>query len=193
MAVECYGAFSPQDGVSDYLKVSLTNSKYQVTGYITQGAAMNLAQSWEAPFTGMSMGSAGGALSGFIQEGTEMTSVAKWNSLMVWEGGTPPTLTLPLTFLAQFNPFIEVSGAIAALSAMISPELKAANVGGRIPDRVAINIGRRIIIPDVIIQDLSYDLDAPRDKNGLFLRNTVNLQLCGSRMYNGSEITGFFQ
>lgn len=193
MAVECYGAFSPQDGVSDYLKVSLTNSKYQVTGYITQGAAMNLAQTWEAPFTGMSMGSAGGALSGFIQEGTEMTSVAKWNSLMVWEGGTPPTLTLPLTFLAQFDPFIEVSGAIAALSAMISPELKAANVGGRIPDRVAINIGRRIIIPDVIIQDLSYDLDAPRSSSGLFLRNTVNLQLSGSRMYNGSEITGFFQ
>ncbi|MDM7319554.1 hypothetical protein QUH24_25925 [Klebsiella pneumoniae] len=191
--MEFYGAIYPQDGVSDYLKVTLTTSKYSVTGYITQGAAMNIAQSWEAPFTGMTMGSVAGAMSSFAQAGTEMTSVARWNTLMVWEGGTPPTITLPMTFLAQYNPFVEVSGAIAALSAMISPELKDANVGGRIPERVILNIGRRIKITDVIIQDLSFDLDAPRDSTGLFLRNTVNLQLSGSRVYNGSEILGVFQ
>ncbi|ECN3092954.1 hypothetical protein YU39_10005 [Salmonella enterica subsp. enterica serovar Derby] len=193
MAIEYYGAIYPQDGVSEYLKVTLTNSSYSVTGYISQGAAMNIAQSWEAPFTGMSMGSVAGALSGFIQAGTESTSVARWNTLMVWEGGTPPTVTLPITFLAQYNPFIEVSGAIAALSAMISPELKDANIGGRIPERVILNIGRRINITDVIIQDVSFDLDAPRNSSGLFLRNTVNLQLSGSRVYNGSEILGAFQ
>lgn len=193
MAIEYYGAIYPQDGVSEYLKVTLTNSSYSVTGYISQGTAMNIAQSWEAPFTGMSMGSVAGALSGFIQAGTESTSVARWNTLMVWEGGTPPTVTLPITFLAQYNPFIEVSGAIAALSAMISPELKDANIGGRIPERVILNIGRRINITDVIIQDLSFDLDAPRNSSGLFLRNTVNLQLSGSRVYNGSEILGAFQ
>ncbi len=54
---------------------------------------MNMAQNWEAPFTGMSMGSVSGALGGFVQVGTETTSVARWNSLMVWEGGTPPTFT----------------------------------------------------------------------------------------------------
>lgn len=47
---------------------------------------MNMAQNWEAPFTGMSMGSVAGAFSGFAQVGTETTSVARWNSLMVWEG-----------------------------------------------------------------------------------------------------------
>lgn len=41
---------------------------------------MNLAQNWEAPFTGMSMGSVAGAFSGFAQVGTETTSVARWNS-----------------------------------------------------------------------------------------------------------------
>nr|EHA7563156.1 hypothetical protein [Escherichia coli] len=61
---------------------------------------------------------------------------------MVWEGGTPPTFTLPVTFIALFNPYTEVSGAIAALSAMISPELKDASIGGRIPERVTLNIGR---------------------------------------------------
>lgn len=193
MVMEHYGAIYPQDGVSDYLKVTLSNSKYSVTGYISQGAAMNLAQSWEAPFTGMTMGSVAGAMSSFAQAGTEMTSVARWNTLMVWEGGTPPTFTLPMTFLAQYNPFVEVSGAIAALSAMISPELKDAEVSGRIPERVTLNIGRRINLTDVIIQDLSCDLDAPRDSTGLFLRNTVNLQLSGSRVYNGSEIIGAFQ
>ncbi|UUK94428.1 hypothetical protein NIZ20_23505 (plasmid) [Escherichia albertii] len=81
---------------------------------------------------------------------------------MVWEGGTPPTFTLPVTFIALNNPFIEVSGAIAALTAMISPELKAANVGGRIPERVTLNIGRRINITDVAIQDLSFDLDCAK-------------------------------
>ena len=75
---------------------------------------MNMAQNWEAPFTGMSMGSVSGALGGFVQVGTETTSVARWNSLMVWEGGTPPTFTLPVTFIALFDPFTEVSGAIAA-------------------------------------------------------------------------------
>ncbi|EIG7787642.1 hypothetical protein D1I11_004769, partial [Escherichia coli] len=95
-----------------------------------------MAQNWEAPFTGMSMGSVAGAFSGFAQVGTETTSVARWNSLMVWEGGTPPTFTLPVTFIALFDPFTEVSGAIAALSAMISPELKDASIGGRIPERV---------------------------------------------------------
>lgn len=77
-------------------------------------------------------------------------------------GGTPPTFTLPVTFIALFDPFTEVSGAIAALSAMISPELKDASIGGRIPERVTLNIGRRINIIDVAIQDISFDLDAPR-------------------------------
>ncbi|HHA3413594.1 TPA: hypothetical protein ACODJW_004313 [Salmonella enterica subsp. enterica serovar Muenchen] len=113
--MEHYGVFSPQDGVSARLNVTLANSKFSVTDYIKQGAAMNFAQAWDAPFTGMSMGSVGGALSGFIQEGIELTSVARWNSLMVWEGGTPPTLTLPLTFLSQYDPFIDVTGTIAAL------------------------------------------------------------------------------
>lgn len=38
---------------------------------------MNMAQNWEAPFTGMSMGSVAGAFSGFAQVGTETTSVAR--------------------------------------------------------------------------------------------------------------------
>ena len=180
MAPIPYGVYSQADGVSPFLKVTLTNSQYQVTGYISQGAAMNMAQNWEAPFTGMSMGSVAGAFSGFAQVGTETTSVARWNSLMVWEGGTPPTFTLPVTFIALFDPFTEVSGAIAALSAMISPELKDASIGGRIPERVA-------------IQDLSFDLDAPRDSNGYFLKNTVNLQLTGSSIYNSSDIVRAFQ
>nr|WP_250143111.1 hypothetical protein [Escherichia coli] len=104
-----------------------------------------------------------------------------------------PWFTLPVTFIALNNPFIEVSGAIAALTAMISPELKAANVGGRIPERVTLNIGRRINITDVAIQDLSFDLDAPRDSNGYFLKNTVNLQLTGSSIYNSSDIVRAFQ
>ncbi len=86
MAPIAYGVYSQADGVSPYLKVTLTNSQYQVTGYISQGAAMNMAQNWEAPFTGMSMGSVAGAFSGFAQVGTETTSVTRWNSLMVWEG-----------------------------------------------------------------------------------------------------------
>ncbi|HBU7546925.1 TPA: hypothetical protein MC769_003234 [Klebsiella aerogenes] len=197
MVMEHYGAIYPQDGVSEYLKVALTNSKYSVTGYITQGAAMNLAQTWEAPFSGMTMGSVSGVFANTAQVATGLTSVARWNSVMVWEGGTPPTLTLPITFIAQFNPFIEVSGAIAALSAMISPQLKDVDKPlkpeGRIPEKVVLNIGRRINLMDIIIQDMSFDLDAPRDSTGLFLRNTVNLQLCGASIYNSSDYLGVFQ
>ncbi|EAV1590971.1 hypothetical protein ACEZ6Q_004451 [Salmonella enterica] len=197
MAMEFYGALYPQDGVSDYLKVTLTNSKYSVSGYLSQGAAMNIAQSWEAPFSGMNLGSISGTIGGAAQIATGLTSVARWNSLMVWEGGTPPTLTLPIIFLAQFNPFIEVSGAIAALSAMVSPQLKDVNKPlkpeGRIPEKVTLNIGRRIMLVDIIIQDMSFDLDAPRSSTGLFLRNTVNLQLSGATIYNSSDFIGAFQ
>ncbi len=49
---------------------------------------MNMAQNWEAPFTGMSMGSVAGAFSGFAQVGTETTSVARWNSLWFGRGNT---------------------------------------------------------------------------------------------------------
>ncbi|MEQ5398818.1 hypothetical protein ABN281_24190 [Escherichia coli] len=79
------------------------------------------------------------------------------------------------------------------MSAMIIPELKDASIGGRIPERVTLNIGRRINIIDVAIQDISFDLDAPRDSNGHFLKNTVNLQLTGSSIYNSSDIVRAFQ
>lgn len=76
---------------------------------------------------------------------------------------------------------------------MISPELKDASIGGRIPERVTLNIGRRINIIDVAIQDISFDLDAPRGQQWAFLKNTVNLQLTGSSIYNSSDIVRAFQ
>lgn len=191
--MEYYGAFYTTDGVSDRLKVTLTNSAYSVTGYVSQGAVMNLAQAWEAPFSGMSMGSVAGVAGDLAQVGTGTTSVKRWNSLMVWQGGQPPTITLPMLFLAQNDAFTEVTGAIAALMAMASPELSEDSVAGRIPEPVTLNLGRRINLIDVRIQDVSWDLDAPKTSEGHFVRNTVNLQLCGSSLYNASDITGIFQ
>lgn len=191
--MEYYGAYFTTDGVSDRLKVTLTNSTYSVTGYISQGATMNLSQSWDSPFSGMTMGSISGVTGDLVQAGTGATSVKRWNTLMVWEGGQPPTITLPLTFVAQNDAFIEVTGAIAALMAMASPELKDSSVSGRIPEPVTLNFGRRINLTDVRIQDVSWDLDAPKTPEGHFIRNTVNLQLCGSSLYNASDFTSIFQ
>ncbi|EEP7749572.1 hypothetical protein HCK74_004402 [Salmonella enterica] len=80
---------------------------------------------------------------------------------------------------------------------MVSPQLKDVNKPlkpeGRIPEKVTLNIGRRIMLVDIIIQDMSFDLDAPRSSTGLFLRNTVNLQLSGATIYNSSDFIGAFQ
>lgn len=122
--------------------------------------------------------------------GTAMA--AQINSAMVWTGQQPPTFSMPIYFLAYADPYLEVQAAIKSLEQMASPELKAALPGGRTPSKVTLDIGRRIKITDCIIQEVTCELDAPRNADGYFLQNNVTLQLSGQVSYNRSEFDGMF-
>jgi len=191
--MEYYGAISA-DGVSPYLKAYITSEDFTVVGYIGQGASLQIASMWTSPFEGDNAGSIAGVetIANAAQSTTTATSVTRWNSLMVWQGSQPPSISLPLDLMAIYNPAVEVDGAIKALCAMVSPELKDVEPGGRRPYVCAVNIGRRFLLADVVIQDVSYLLDAPRTSDGYFATNTVTLQLSGMAVQNRSEVTGLF-
>lgn len=192
--MEYYGAIYDGDNVSQYLKAQLTTEDYAVTGYISQGAAMNITSNWETPLSMDNIGSLAGlsATANLGQVATNETSIMRWNSLQVWEGGTAPTFTLPLSFYAWVDAAVEVQGAIMALQAMISPELNDTSPRGRRPYACVLDLGRRIKITDVIIQSVDVELDAPRTREGYFLRNTVSLQLSGMSALNRSDVPNIY-
>ena len=191
--MEYFGCITP-DGVSQYLKAYITSEDYTVVGYIAPGASLQIASMWTSPFEGDNAGSIAGieTIANAAQSATTTTSVTRWNSLMVWQGSQPPSISLPLDFIALYDPATEVDGAIKALCAMVSPELKDTEPGGRRPYVCTVNIGRRFLLADVVIQDVSYDLAAQRTSDGYFATNTVTLQLSGMAVQNRSEIPGLF-
>lgn len=192
--MEYYGAINLDDGVSPYLKVYITSDTTCVVGYIGQGASMQIASAWTSPYEGDNAGSIAGAetISSMIQSTTNATSVSRWNSLMVWQGAQPPSFSFPIEFLAIDNPAVEVNGAITRLCEMISPELNDTTPGGRRPYPITLNVGRRFILADVVIQDVSYNFDAPKNSAGYYISNTVTLQLSGMAVQNRSEIGKLF-
>lgn len=119
-------------------------------------------------------------------------TAAQINSLMVWEGQQPPQFAIALDLIAHSNPYLEVQLAIKVLEQMCSPQLDALTPGGRPPNTVTFDIGRRIKLTDVIITDVSYDLSAPKNAEGYFLENRVSLTCCGSTMYNKDEFDSMF-
>lgn len=192
--MEFYGAINDGDGVSEYWKCQLTTEDYSVTGYIAPGAAMNITSNWETPLSMDNIGSLAGftATANLGQVATNETSVMRWNSLQVWEGGMAPTFTLPLAFYAWIDPMIEVQGAIMALQAMISPELNDTTPRGRRPYACVLDIGRRIKITDVVIQSVDVPLDPPKTRDGYFLMNTVSLQMTGMSALNRSDVPNLY-
>ncbi|MCX8980187.1 hypothetical protein NLN92_19460 [Citrobacter portucalensis] len=156
---------------------------------------------------------AGGTLGNVISKGGQMLSgglsglagnlgniaslfgsamAATINSAMVWQGQQPPQFTMPIYLLAHADPYKEVQLPIRVLEQMASPQLNAALPGGRVPSKVTLDIGRRIKLTNVIIQEVTYELDAPRDGNGYFLQNNVSLQMCGDTAYNRTDFDGMF-
>jgi len=187
------GAIMP-DGVSPFLKAYISNEESMVVGYIGDGAVAAMQALWESPFENDSVGSVAGVstVSNGIQAVSENTSTTVINSLMVWQGQKPPQITLPLHFMAKVDAQVEVQAAIMTLLQMASPELGVALPGGRRPNPVVLDIGRRLKLVDVVIQEVSFELDAPRTADGLYTHNTVTLSISGMQVQNRSEIPYMF-
>ncbi|MDC9590755.1 hypothetical protein PSI23_16045 [Xenorhabdus sp. XENO-10] len=187
------GAVMP-DGISPFLKAFITNEESMVVGYIGDGAMATLQALWESPFENDSIGSMAGTstISNGVQAMTDNTSITRINSLMVWQGQKPPQITLPLHFMAKQDAKVEVQSAIMTLLQMASPELGVAMPGGRRPEPVVLDIGRRLKLTDVVIQEVSFELDAPKTAEGYYTHNTVTLSISGMQVQNRSEIPYMF-
>jgi len=194
-----YGV-SNNDGISQYLKCRISQGGVMVTGYIGDGASKSLTSNWTSPFESDTAGKAAGLdkVSDLLQAGTGQTLVTQFNSRMVWEGTTPPTLSLPLYFQAVNNAQMEVDLAIMALEQMASPQLgnvsgiDLTKASGLTPLSVTVNVGRRFVMTNVLILEVQSELDAPRTKDGYMTRNTVNLSLTPFQMINRSEIPNLY-
>lgn len=165
-----------------------------VVAYIGEGSSKTLTSNWTAPFESDSVGKAAmmEKTSALGQSATDVTTVTKFNSQMVWEGTTPPTLNLTLFFQATNNPKSEVHDAIMLLEQFASPQLGEMTPLGRVPKPVVVDIGRRYKISNVRILDVVSELDTPRDKRGYMMRNTVQVTMSPAQMVNASEIPGLY-
>ncbi len=191
---------STKDGISGYLKVYITQGDTTVVGYIGEGASKTLSSNWTSPFESDTLGSAGGGskaagIAQSLQSGEgegKLTTVSQHNSVMVWEGTSPPTLNLPVYFQAYADAKLEVEDAIRALERFASPELNAYMPLGRSPQLVVIDVGRRFKILNALLTEVTSELDAPRTSEGYMIRNAVNLSVTPDRMVNASELQSMY-
>jgi hypothetical protein len=200
MAITC--GVPSDDGISEYLKCRITQpiggQDVTVVGYMTEECQLSLRSLWESPFEGDSVGNAGVVDKGasIVQASTDATSKTRWNSQQVWEGIEPPEVSLTLRFMAYSNAKNEVDLPIRYLMQMASPELLEklpvdSNGAGRVPDAAMFNLGRRFISP-MRISEVSYNVNAPRTKDGSFAYNTVTITAAPKQMINKSQIPNFF-
>jgi len=192
------GAIMP-DGISPYQKVYFTSDTDMVVGYLGQGSSVNFSAQWESPFENSSVGGVAGAISqygqklaGGAQVFTGQTSKTSFESRLVWGGQMPPEFTIVVDLMATINAQIEVNAAITTLIQMSSPQLNNLTPMGRPPATVTLDVGRRLKLMDVVIKDVSFELDAPRTADGFYTHNKVTIQCSGDNMINKSDIPSLF-
>jgi hypothetical protein len=195
--------------ISPYLKAWIMQGNVCVVGLIGSGTERNIEAQWDAPFTNDTLGEMPGfqKFAGLIQSGAPnpimegRTSRVTLNSVNVWTG-TEQTISLTLKFMAFSDAKQEVMLPVQALEEMASPEVMRtvpidlaqgfSGIGGRVPDRVMVNIGRNAIFPNMVLESVSTPLDTEKDKGGNLVRATVSISLKPFQMLNKSEIGDTF-
>lgn len=182
--------------VSEYLKAWIKAGDIWVVGLIGPGTSRQLQSNWTSPFEQSAVGSMFDKIGAVIQSQTlipgmsERTSISSFNSTQIWDGNRPHSFNLVLSFYALADPLKEVEMACSELEKMASPDLNSYLPGGRIPNTVTLNIGRRRVIPDCVIESISTPLDKEVGKDGYLLRTEVNLTICTKTTLSKDKIAG---
>ncbi|MCX5827669.1 MAG: hypothetical protein NTV58_06675 [Deltaproteobacteria bacterium] len=204
--VSVYGNADPK--VSPFLKAWIAQpddkSKISVlvVGLIGQGTSRSLQANWNSPFEQSNLGGMFEKAGGLLQATTEKTSVTTLSSTQIWEGNRPNTFNLTLSFYAINDAFREVMEPLRELEKMMGPDISAGKEGdgaikeflanakplGRIPLPVILNIGRRMMIPNCVIESMSVPLDKERTKEGYLVRADVTLSISTKVMLNKENI-----
>lgn len=209
-ALEFYG--NNDKKISPYLKAWIAQPDKEskisvcVVGLIGQGTSRALQSNWESPFEQSNLGGMFEKAGGLIQATTGATSISTLSSTQIWNGNRPNQFTLNLVFYAISDARKEVMDPLRELEKMMGPNIKSgqrdtkgwlekalsiaasAMPGGRIPLPVILNIGRRTIVPDCVIESMSVPLDKERDRFGNLIRAEVSLSISTKVMLNRDDI-----
>lgn len=207
--------FEPFDlyGVSPGSCCWIESGGVMVVGAIGQGTSMSLTSDWSQPLADANLGSMPGmekiaAVAQIGKPGSSeggMTSITTYSTTQVWNGTKPVTFNLTLDFFAISDAKTQVMMAVQKLLEMASPNVEAISpfdyesitgdkpAAGRIPHPVSINIGRRIIVPQCVIESISVPIDKERDKDGNLMRAQVTLGVQTKVMLNADVVGGLFK
>lgn len=118
----------------------------------------------------------------------------------------PLKFSLNLIFIAQSDAYEEVMLPLQWLEEFASGEINSVlpvnaaeaaklfmgqggdNVMGRIPGTVIINIGRKMIVPNCVIENISIPLDKEKDRDGNLIRAEVQLDIQTKTMLSKEKI-----
>lgn len=194
--------------VSPYLKAWIAqpdkDSKIStlVIGLIGPGTSRSLQANWNSPFEQSNLGGMFEKVGGMLQAASQETSVTTFSSTQIWEGNRPHSFNLVLSLYALKDAYKEVMAPLKELEKMMGPNiaagsegdgavmefLKSAKPGGRIPQPVIINIGRRMLIPNCVIENISAPLDGPRTAEGYLVKADITLSIATKTMLNRQNI-----
>jgi len=176
--------------VSKHLKawIKQTGSSDGVVGLIGPGTSRQLQSNWNSPFEQSSIGSSYEKTAGLVQQTSGITSISTLNSVQIWDGNRPASLNLVLIFYALTSTLEEVMKPLAMLEYMASPEVRANTPGGSIPKTVTLDVGRSSMFTNMVIENISTQLDKEKDSDGRMIRAEVNITLQTKNMQNASEI-----
>jgi len=179
-----------------------------VVGVIAQGTSMSLTADWSQPLADTNLSSQEGLekASGVAQIQSGATSVTTYSTTQVWNGTKPLTFNLTLDFFAIDDAVQQVMKPLMWLQKFISPNVKGvvpfditaigtagSNSTGRIPERVSIDIGRKIIVPVCVIESVSIPIDKERDSKGNLIRAQVTVGCQTLAMLNNNHFDGIYK
>ncbi|MCG3884096.1 hypothetical protein I3271_05300 [Photobacterium leiognathi] len=200
------------DGISDSLKVHITfqddgeqEQDISIVGYLVEGSSVSLSNSYIEPFSGDTIDSIDRIEEKFkklitmTKAATDVTFNTVLNSVSVWEGTNPITFSLVLYFHAYNDAKREVMEPIRQLLRAALPELSevvpfptsGGEDWGRVPKTCMVDIGRKIKVP-LCIDDVQYEIDAPKTRDGDFAYNTVTLNCTMKQVMQRSSVTEHF-
>lgn len=194
------------ESISTALRAWVKQGDRMVCGIIGPGTSRTLTSKWDSPLENSNLGSnISDKLAGATQALKGTTSITIFSSTQVWQGNMPLKFSLNLIFIAQSNAYEEVMKPLQWLEEFASGEVNGTipvnmdaikkmfsgggdNVLGRIPGTVTINIGRKIIVPNCVIENITVPLDKERTGDGNLIRAEVQLDIQTKVMLNKSSI-----
>lgn len=194
-------------GISPFLCAWVTSAKgAAVCGLIGQGTTRSIAAEWDAPLTDTNLGSQPELqkTAAVLQTLGGMTSITTFSTTQIWNGNKPLKFNLVLEFFAKNDAVSQVMDALQMLEEFASPQVNAkspvdfkrvftgdiSGSAGRAPGSVSIDLGRKMIYANCVIESVNIGVDKEKDKSGNLIRAQATLDVQTQTMLNASDIAG---